>query len=35
MDKYWYEGINKEEAIEVLRKCMNEAKHRMSASLDA
>jgi hypothetical protein len=28
MDKYWYEGIGKEEALEVLKKCMNEAKHR-------
>ena len=30
MDKYWYEGIGKEEALEVLKKCMNEAKHRES-----
>src|ERR1700712_1410860 len=28
MDKYWYEGIGREEAIDVLRKCIAEAAHR-------
>jgi 20S proteasome subunit beta 4 len=28
MDKYWYEGIEREEALDVLRKCIAEAAHR-------
>lgn len=28
MDKYWYPGIGREEALGVLKKCMAEAQHR-------
>jgi 20S proteasome alpha/beta subunit len=32
MDKYWYPDITREEAIELLRKCIAEVKLRESAS---
>ena len=28
MDKYWYPGIGREEALGVMKKCMAEAQHR-------
>lgn len=31
MDKYWYPDITREEAIELLRKCIAEVKLRESA----
>lgn len=33
MDKWWYEGIGKEEAVDVLKKCVNECEKRKSELL--
>ena len=30
MDKWWYQGIDKREGLEVLRKCINEVELRQS-----
>lgn len=32
MDKWWYEGIGREDGIDVLKKCVNECEKRESKS---
>jgi 20S proteasome subunit beta 4 len=29
MDKWWYDGIGREEGVDVLKKCVNECEKRM------
>jgi hypothetical protein len=33
MDKWWYDGIGREEGVDVLKKCVNECEKRMSLRL--
>jgi len=33
MDKWWYDGIGREEGVDVLKKCVNECEKRMSLYL--
>jgi 20S proteasome subunit beta 4 len=33
MDKWWYDGIGREEGVDVLKKCVNECEKRMSPYL--
>ncbi|KAK4685218.1 20S proteasome subunit beta 4, partial [Tremellales sp. Uapishka_1] len=34
MDKYWYDGIEKREAVEILKKCVAEAGHRLTVTFN-